>query len=178
MPVTEPSTPAPFDDEDMEMQDDTTEDAQTTPLKGKLEGLKLVPEAVAASEPTVRCEDLLDELRTIKLRLSYGEVKYRELGGRYTKLPTWVREHRALSLHHQAACSAAFGAGRGETVTDVVLEAVSTIIQAAETGLRNSDGVSAQSDLQVAEELLVQVSGTLKRLEGGVVEHERLWGRK
>lgn len=180
MPVTEPSTPTPFDhDEDMVMQDDAVDDEQTSHLKDKLERLELFQQAVAAaSTPTVRCEDLVGEMRAVKLRLAYCDTKHRELGGRYKRVPAWVKEHKALLPKIQAACTASFGGGKGESISDVVLKEVSGIVEAAETGMRDGDGDSALINIQVAEELLAQVNGTLGRLEQGVVEHEKLWGRR
>ncbi|KAK5123797.1 hypothetical protein LTR85_002433 [Meristemomyces frigidus] len=165
------STPAPAecDDEDLLMQDGPIVDPETVHLRDKLESLKLIQSSTLAE-----CGDLHAELLILRVRRTDCDSLHRSLGVRYMQLPVVVREHKALSPKHIATCAAAFNDESGETVTSIVLDGIDTILGAAAVGLREGNLEFAFSNMQAAETLLVQVSRTLKRLEAGVEEHEKL----
>ncbi|KAK4544751.1 hypothetical protein LTR36_004000 [Oleoguttula mirabilis] len=156
--ITGHSTPNQVqeDDEDIMMEDHQPLDPETALVRDELESLHLGPQLIPASY-----DELHAELRILRLRLTDCDSLHRELGGRYLRLPVASREHREVSSKSKAACAAAFDGANGETVTVVVLQGISAILEAAEVGLRDGDLESGSSNMEIAEELLGQVSGTL-----------------
>lgn len=165
-----PSAPAvlELDFNDMTMHDYPMTDTEHANLGATMEALRL-----QTTEVEVPYDDSpIGELRALKLKLLNCSRLHRELKLRYQSIPQRVREHPSVPLAHQSSCSTAFGDEAGESVSDVVLECIESLLRAAEVAIAEAVVELAVDHMQIADGLLDGVSGTLKRFEEGVVVHE------
>ena len=166
---TAPPTPAfsDIDLQDISMKEYPTDAKEDADLKDKLETLQLEQQAAQHAE-------LAGELRTLEAKLAESKEKDRHLSARYMLVPLAIRDGETVPYKDQASCAAAFSNQGGESLNDVVLEGIKTVLYTAETELKHGCVDIAEDNMQTAEKLLRQVSVTLERLGGSVVAHEKI----